>query len=104
MEFSKIEAITFDCYGTLVDWETGILDGIRKTFPGVERPATEILGLYSEIEPKLHPATIDPIARFCGKFCQNLDGAFNGNRSVLMFWRIDCLAGDRFLIRFSFPL
>ncbi len=53
MHFSKIEAITFDCYGTLIDWETGIVDGIRKAFPGLERPTDEILRLYSEIEPQL---------------------------------------------------
>ena len=25
MNFSPVTAITFDCYGTLIDWEAGIL-------------------------------------------------------------------------------
>ena len=29
MDFSRFEALTFDCYGTLIDWERGILDALR---------------------------------------------------------------------------
>ena len=29
IRFDDFEALTFDCYGTLVDWERGILTGIR---------------------------------------------------------------------------
>ena len=29
MNFEQFEALTFDCYGTLIDWESGILDGVR---------------------------------------------------------------------------
>ena len=29
MNFEKFEAFTFDCYGTLIDWESGILAGVR---------------------------------------------------------------------------
>jgi 2-haloacid dehalogenase len=29
LDFSPFEALTFDCYGTLIDWETGILSGLR---------------------------------------------------------------------------
>ena len=40
MDFSEFRALTFDCYGTLIDWETGILDAVLpriKTFrPGIE--------------------------------------------------------------------
>ncbi len=28
-DFSRFEALTFDCYGTLIDWETGILAALR---------------------------------------------------------------------------
>ena len=27
--FDRFEALTFDCYGTLIDWEAGILAGLR---------------------------------------------------------------------------
>ena len=26
-----VDIITFDCYGTLIDWETGIVDSFRNT-------------------------------------------------------------------------
>ena len=29
IRFDEFDALTFDCYGTLVDWERGILTGIR---------------------------------------------------------------------------
>jgi len=28
-DFSRFEILTFDCYGTLIDWETGILTALR---------------------------------------------------------------------------
>lgn len=36
MELSAFKALTFDCYGTLIDWETGILTALR--------PLTDRLG------------------------------------------------------------
>ena len=33
-DFSRFQALTFDCYGTLIDWETGIWDALR---PVLER-------------------------------------------------------------------
>ena len=29
IRFADFDALTFDCYGTLVDWERGILAGVR---------------------------------------------------------------------------
>ena len=28
-EFDRFEAMSFDCYGTLIDWETGIANALR---------------------------------------------------------------------------
>jgi len=30
IDFERFEVLTFDCYGTLIDWEAGILGGIRR--------------------------------------------------------------------------
>src|SRR5512143_291867 len=40
---------TFDCYGTLVDWNTGIRTGIEAVFGA--RDEDELLGRYHELEP-----------------------------------------------------
>ena len=45
---------TFDCYGTLVDWNGGIHDELEKLF-GVER-AAELLARYHELEPTIQAA------------------------------------------------
>ncbi len=47
------EVITFDCYGTLIDWERGIVEAFRRAAPRggrLPRPS-EISRVYSEIEP-----------------------------------------------------
>ena len=45
---------TFDCYGTLVDWNGGIRTELEKLF-GVER-ADELLVRYHELEPEIQSA------------------------------------------------
>jgi 2-haloacid dehalogenase len=42
---------TFDCYGTLIDWNAGILGVLEQLF-GVER-APDLLARYHELEPEL---------------------------------------------------
>ena len=34
VDFGAYEALTFDCYGTLIDWETGLLAALRQAVPG----------------------------------------------------------------------
>ncbi|HUG65126.1 MAG TPA: HAD family hydrolase [Gaiellaceae bacterium] len=46
---------TFDCYGTLVDWNAGIHGELEKLF-GVER-ADELLVRYHELEPRIQTAS-----------------------------------------------
>ena len=52
LDFEKYRALTFDCYGTLVDWESGISNALRPVMRahGVEVSDAELLGLYAEIE------------------------------------------------------
>ena len=45
---------TFDCYGTLVDWNAGIRGELEKLF-GVEK-GEELLTRYHELEPKIQAA------------------------------------------------
>jgi 2-haloacid dehalogenase len=42
---------TFDCYGTLIDWNAGILGVLEQLF-GVKR-APELLARYHQVEPEL---------------------------------------------------
>ena len=46
---------TFDCYGTLVDWNGGIREQLERLF-GVER-ADELLARFHRLEPEIQAAT-----------------------------------------------
>src|SRR5215207_7454020 len=55
IDFPAFDALTFDCYGTLIDWETGILDGLQPVLEahGVERDGDELLEAYAGHEAEL---------------------------------------------------
>jgi 2-haloacid dehalogenase len=52
INLDQFEVLTFDVYGTLIDWETGILRALRPVFAahGVDLPAEPALELYGELE------------------------------------------------------
>ena len=52
----KYDVITFDCYGTLVDWESGI----RKAFREAALNEIAALAAYAEIEPQVESETYRP--------------------------------------------
>ena len=47
--FDRFDAVTFDCYGTLIDWETGAREALR---PVAERASCD-LDLFDASRPKL---------------------------------------------------
>ena len=55
LDFDQYEWISFDCYGTLVDWETGISDAVAAIFArhGVRRSRQQILALFADSEPRV---------------------------------------------------
>ena len=52
MDFSRFTHLSFDCYGTLIDWEAGILPALRKVLEKHRQKVTdaEILEHYGEFE------------------------------------------------------
>jgi 2-haloacid dehalogenase len=52
MDFSRFTTISFDCYGTLIDWESGILPVLRTVLGnhGQSLSDAAILELYGEFE------------------------------------------------------
>jgi 2-haloacid dehalogenase len=53
LDFSPFRALTFDCYGTLIDWETGLLGALRPVLRahGCQLRDEQILALFAELEP-----------------------------------------------------
>jgi 2-haloacid dehalogenase len=52
LDLGRFEALTFDCYGTLIDWEAGILAGLRPVLAarGVEPADDDLLEVYAGFE------------------------------------------------------
>lgn len=55
MNVNSIRLITFDCYGTLIDWETGMLRSLRPLFSngGPRTSDLQLLELYGEVEAEM---------------------------------------------------
>jgi 2-haloacid dehalogenase len=55
LDLDAFEVLTFDCYGTLIDWETGIVAGIRPVLAahGVDLTDDEILESFARHEAAL---------------------------------------------------
>ena len=58
LDFDRFEWLSFDCYGTLVDWETGISTAVAGALAshGVSRTTAEILALFADAEPRAQTA------------------------------------------------
>jgi 2-haloacid dehalogenase len=52
LDYGLFEALTFDCYGTLIDWETGLTDAFAPVLRahGVEADVEDVLARYARHE------------------------------------------------------
>jgi 2-haloacid dehalogenase len=52
LDFHRFEVLSFDCYGTLIDWERGILDAVKPVLSNHKIVAADetILETYAQIE------------------------------------------------------
>ncbi len=59
MDFGRYDVVSFDCYGTLIDWEGGIVSGLRPVLSahGVDAADDEILDLHARTEHRLQAAS-----------------------------------------------
>ena len=53
MKLSDFSVLTFDCYGTLIDWESGMVDGLRPLTDRIaERDGSAPCLLYTSPSPR----------------------------------------------------
>ena len=59
LDFSQFEVLSFDCYGTLIDWEGGILPVLKKILEthNINQTDKQILELFAEFESELEKDT-----------------------------------------------
>ena len=62
MNFDHFECLSFDCYGTLIDWETGISSALRPILAshGVAAGHDEFLALFGKAEAGLQAGPYRP--------------------------------------------
>ena len=74
MGFASIRLITFDCYGTLIDWENGMLAAMRPMFSrhGHCVPDVQLLELYGEIEAELEGGPYLPYRQVLAQVAQEI--------------------------------
>ena len=59
LDFNQFEVLSFDCYGTLIDWEGGILPALKKLLEthNINQSDRQILELFAEFESELEKST-----------------------------------------------
>jgi 2-haloacid dehalogenase len=69
LDYRRFEALTFDCYGTLIDWEAGILAGLRGALGGIAPPPSDddLLERYSRVEAGLEAGPYLPYREILGR-------------------------------------
>ncbi len=62
MDFTRFTHISFDCYGTLIDWESGILDALRPMLErhGAQIDESRLLQLYAQHEARIEAGPFLP--------------------------------------------
>lgn len=60
MRLTEFEALTFDCYGTLIDWEAGIAAGLSKLAARLPEPLTRDQILEAHARHESHQQSMTP--------------------------------------------
>jgi len=58
LDFAGVTTLSFDCYGTLIDWEAGIVAAVSALHPNATLDANQVLEAYAAAEAALereHP-------------------------------------------------
>ncbi|MCG8462311.1 MAG: HAD hydrolase-like protein, partial [Holophagales bacterium] len=79
MQLADFEVLTFDCYGTLIDWEEGLIQALTPWLArhGRELPRDRILETYAAVETGLeaeHPG--QPYPEILAEGLRRLGGAW----------------------------
>ena len=62
LDLGRFKVLTFDCYGTLIDWETGIFSALRPILAAHRKSITDsdLLEMYSTLEAEAEQGEFQP--------------------------------------------
>lgn len=68
LDFSRFEILTFDCYGTLINWEAGILSALHRILSahGKKIDDATLLELYGDFEHRSEQGPYQPYREVLG--------------------------------------
>lgn len=78
LPFDRFEALSFDCYGTLIDWESGILSALRPVLSrhGIEATDDRILTSYAAGEERAEAEHYRPYREVLREVMRGLGARF----------------------------
>jgi 2-haloacid dehalogenase len=78
LNLSQYKILTFDCYGTLIDWEAGILNALSPLLKqhGINLTEDEILQSYAEFESALEAGSYRPYRQILAGVVQKFGARF----------------------------
>src|SRR5437870_5940799 len=96
IDFTTKRVLTFDCYGTLIDWETGILSALQPIVAdhGVTADPERLLTLYAQLEPAAEQGPYVPYRQLLMAVLLGLGERFGFSPSEAEQSRFAHAAGD----------
>ena len=80
-----IKLCTFDCYGTLVDWESGLLAGVRPVLErhGATPGDAEIIGVFAREERDIESGSYTSYREVCAENMRRMARSFGVSLDLL---------------------
>lgn len=85
----RVDTLTFDCYGTLIDWKAGLAGSLREIFgERIERRVDEVFRSYvaleAEVESGAYRTYRDVLTETTRGLAEKMDWALPGGREGLL--------------------
>jgi 2-haloacid dehalogenase len=83
LDFQRLQFLTFDCYGTLIDWESGLLPVLRRVLANHGKSSDEatLLTLYGEYEAVAEEGAFRPYREVLREVVRKIGEQFGFNAS-----------------------
>ena len=74
LDFDRFDVMTFDCYGTLIDWEAGLLEALRAPLAarGIDEPDDRLLESFARHEAAVEAGPYRPYREVLGEVLEAL--------------------------------
>jgi 2-haloacid dehalogenase len=84
LDFDRFDVLTFDCYGTLIDWEAGILTALRAPLAAhsIEASDEDVLEAFARHEAELEAGPYRPYREVLGEVLGAMIGHFGEEASA----------------------